>query len=151
MHGLFAEITHRFQKPAAEKRVELAINVEPGATLHSDREWLALALQNLVGNAVKFSFQGTVTVRCSRRPHNDASACVISVADEGPGIAPERLHDIFQMFSRGETHGQSGVGLGLAVASQAARLLGAELTVKSQLGVGSTFEMIFADAGNSGS
>ena len=75
-----------------------------------------------------------------------AGGWVLSVSDEGPGIAPEHLRNIFEAFRRGEMHGQSGVGLGLAIASRAAKLLGAELTVESKLGVGSTFRLAFPPA-----
>ena len=63
----------------------------------------------------------------------------VAVSDQGPGIAPDRVAQLFNAFSRGETHGQPGVGLGLTIASQAARLLGGELVVDSQVGKGSTF------------
>lgn len=69
------------------------------------------------------------------------------MADEGPGIAPEYLDRIFEAFGRGEALGQAGVGLGLAIASQAAKLLDAELTVESELGRGAIFSLILpADA-----
>ena len=66
---------------------------------------------------------------------------VLTVSDEGPGIAPKNLKAIFEAFRRGHTHGEDGVGLGLAVASQAAKRLGAELTVASKVGEGSTFRL----------
>jgi signal transduction histidine kinase len=65
------------------------------------------------------------------------------VTDEGPGIAPDKMRHIFDAFRRGEVHGQQGVGLGLAIASQGAKLLGAELSVASELNVGSSFHLIF--------
>jgi signal transduction histidine kinase len=61
------------------------------------------------------------------------------VSDEGPGIAPDRLGALFDAFSRGETYGQQGMGLGLTIASHAARLLGSDLHVESTVGKGSTF------------
>jgi signal transduction histidine kinase len=72
---------------------------------------------------------------------------VIGVSDEGPGIAPENLSRLFNAFSRGDTHGQAGVGLGLSIASQAAKLLGAKLEVESSLGEGSTFRLLLAGHG----
>jgi K+-sensing histidine kinase KdpD len=66
---------------------------------------------------------------------------VLWVSDEGPGIAPEVTQRIFEAFQRGEVHGQSGVGLGLAIAAQAAKLLEATLTVESRVGAGSTFRL----------
>jgi signal transduction histidine kinase len=66
---------------------------------------------------------------------------VLWVSDEGPGIAPEQMGHIFEAFRRGEIYGQQGVGLGLAIASQAAKLLDAILSVESRLGVGTTFRL----------
>ena len=66
---------------------------------------------------------------------------VIWVSDDGYGIAPEKIGHIFEAFKRGEIHGQEGLGLGLAIASQAATLLGAHLTVESKPGVGTSFRL----------
>jgi signal transduction histidine kinase len=56
-------------------------------------------------------------------------------------LPPEKIGCIFEAFKRGEVHGQRGVGLGLSIASQAAKHLGAEQTVDSELGIGSTFRL----------
>ena len=71
----------------------------------------------------------------------EQGAWALSVSDEGPGIAPEHRGRLFEAYVRGETHGQAGVGLGLAIAFQAARLLGATLALESTAGVGSTFRL----------
>jgi len=63
------------------------------------------------------------------------------VIDQGPGIAPEKLEQLFAAFSRGETHGQPGTGLGLSIARQAADLLKAKLWAESKQGQGSTFQL----------
>jgi signal transduction histidine kinase len=93
-----------------------------------------------VGNAVKYSTRGIVRIGAKRR--REDQHWVLSISDEGPGIAKEHLARIFDAFRRGDAHGQPGVGLGLAIASQAAKLLGAELTVESSVGVGSRFRLI---------
>jgi len=105
------------------------------AAAYSDRELLTLVLQNLLGNAVKYSRSGTV--RVVAKEHE--LGWKVAVSDQGPGIPPERRDALFQAFSRGETHGEPGVGLGLTIASQAARLLGSDLAVESTVGVGTTF------------
>jgi signal transduction histidine kinase len=89
---------------------------------------------------MKHSAQGTV--RISAEPRRDAQGWVISVSDEGPGIAEDQVHRLVQAFERGETHGQTGLGLGLAIASQVARVLGGQLTVESKVGMGATFRLI---------
>jgi signal transduction histidine kinase len=70
------------------------------------------------------------------------------VSDQGPGIAPDRVRTLFDAFTRGETHGQPGVGLGLNIASHAARLLGSDLQVESKPGEGSTFSLTLPPGGD---
>jgi signal transduction histidine kinase len=119
--------------------VKLAVEIRPGTVVESDGELLSLVLQNLVGNGVKYSSGGTVHIGCDSE--NKAGCRTIWVSDQGPGISPEKMGHIFEAFRRGEVHGQRGVGLGLAIASQAAKLLGAELAVDSEVGIGSTFRL----------
>lgn len=139
LHQVASEVVRRFADAAGKKGVGLAVEVPPGATLLSDREWLAIALQNLVSNGVKYSSAGTVRVNGRQ---SGEGGWVVSVSDQGPGIPPEQVNTLFEAFRRGTTHGQTGTGLGLAIASQAARLLGGELRVESQVGVGSRFDLV---------
>jgi signal transduction histidine kinase len=124
---------------AQRKGIHLRCDVPEGAAVNSDRELITLVIQNLLGNAVKYSERGTITV--SARPREDPArdGWEIMVTDEGPGIAAHHRERLFQAFSRGETHGQPGVGLGLAIANQAARLLGGRLSFDSEVDKGSTF------------
>jgi signal transduction histidine kinase len=142
--ALVTDTLRQFTPQAREKGLELALDVEPGVEVKSDREILGLVLNNLLGNAVKYSARGTVRIGCQRRDGTHAGRWGIYVADEGPGIGSEHLSQIFESFRRGDSHGQAGLGLGLAIASHAARLLGAELAVDSQLGKGSVFWLTLA-------
>lgn len=143
LHALAAALARRFDRDRHAKPLTLAVDVPPGVTLASNRELLTLVLQNLLGNAVKYTpGGGTVRLGAGRRTDgHGAGRWAVWVADTGPGIAPERRATLFDAFRRGEAHGQAGVGLGLTIAAQAATLLGAELTVDSELGVGSTFTL----------
>jgi signal transduction histidine kinase len=140
LHAMATRVVAQFAKQADAKGVELAEVIPVGTVVESDAELLSLALQNLVGNAVKFSSRGQVRIGFGGNAAKDHHA--LWVSDEGPGIAPEQMARIFEAFKRGEVHGQHGVGLGLAIASQAANLLGAKLTVQSKLGAGSTFRVV---------
>lgn len=133
---LMPEVIGQFSQQAAQKGVGVHIDSSRCPQLVSDRELLALILQNLIGNAVKYSDRGAVSV--VSEPLKDGG-CRITVADEGKGIAADKIATLFQPFTRGETHGQSGVGLGLSMAKQAAELLKAKLWVRSEPGKGSTF------------
>jgi signal transduction histidine kinase len=135
LRRLAAEVTAQAAVAAREKGLAIETAVPAGAAAHSDRELLLLILQNLIGNAVKFSARGAVRVEA----RNDPLGWRVAVIDQGPGIAPDRVASLFDAFSRGETHGQPGMGLGLTIASHAARLLGSELQVESKPGGGSTF------------
>lgn len=131
-------ITH-FGYLARDKQIKLSQEVQDGVAVTSDRELLTVVLQNLVGNAVKYAGRGEVRIKVGSE--NGEGRCRISVSDEGPGIAQEKLAELFASFTRGETHGQPGSGLGLSIARQAAELLRAKLWAESKLGEGSTFHL----------
>ena len=137
--ALASDVAAPFATPAERRGLRLSVQVPADATVTSDPELIRLALQNLIGNAVKYGGRGAVRVGAELVEGRWS----LSVSDEGPGIAPEKLGQIADAFRRGEMHGQGGVGLGLAIASRAAKMLDAELTVASQLGDGSTFRLTF--------
>ena len=140
LHAVATRVAAQFSREAAAKGMKLAVEIPPDTVVESDGELLSLILQNLIGNGVKYSNGGTVRVGFN----GDAPSWrpAVYVSDDGPGIAPEKRDHIFELFRRGDIHGQQGLGLGLAIASQAAKLLGAGLTVESQEGIGSTFRLV---------
>ena len=99
---------------------------------------------NLVGNAVKFTENGSIRIGVSFLPQwrSDQSAVSVEVTDTGIGIRPEALPHLFQPFTQAEsstTRKYGGTGLGLAISRQIVAALGGELTVHSAPGEGSTF------------
>ncbi len=134
LHALISSLLQQFSYSASEKDLRLEMDVPREAELNSDQQLINLILQNLIGNAIKYSKRGTVSVKAQ-----DCDRWRISVQDQGPGIVTEKLNTLFQTFTRGDTHGQSGSGLGLSIARQAADLLRARLWAESQPGLGSTF------------
>jgi signal transduction histidine kinase len=101
---------------------------------------LRVILQNLLTNALKFTERGEVVVRAESRT---LGVVRIHVHDTGPGIeadARERIFDLFEQLQPGDMR-RRGIGLGLALARRFARAMGGELTVESQLGVGSIFTL----------
>jgi signal transduction histidine kinase len=135
------DVLAQFRAQSAAKGVGLSNGVATGVVVSSDRNLIALVLQNLIGNAVKYSDRGTVRVELAFEPEPDRRKCVLSVCDQGPGISPVHAVQIFHAFRRGDCHGCLGTGLGLAIACQAARLLRSDLSVSSQVGAGSTFQL----------
>lgn len=112
------------------------------AWLMTDPALLQRVLHNLVGNALRFTPQGTVLVAC--RPTANGTHARIEVRDNGIGIAPEHLSHIFEEFFQAdnpERDRSKGLGLGLSIARRTCDLLGHPLTVRSAPGWGSCFSV----------
>jgi signal transduction histidine kinase len=124
---------------AAAKGLGLVCELpDADVTARTDGGKLRQILLNLLGNAVKFSERGGITLRVRQQPE----AIEIAVQDTGIGIAPEHLERVFERFWQGHQDGAhfvSGAGLGLTVSRNLAGLLDGTLTVESELGAGSTF------------
>ena len=104
----------------------------------SDRHRLMQVLVNLLGNAIKFTHQGEVTLKVERQ----ADKLVFSVTDTGIGIPPKRIEKIFERFEQASDDTASvygGNGLGLSISRQLVQLLGGQISVDSQPGAGSRF------------
>lgn len=115
-----------------------------------DQQRVAQIVTNLVGNAIKFTKAGGVTVELSREPGHDApdghhhGRVLISVQDTGIGIPPDRLERIFRPFEQADasiSRDFGGTGLGLTITRSLARLMGGEVSVHSRVGEGSRFEV----------
>jgi signal transduction histidine kinase/ActR/RegA family two-component response regulator len=119
----------------------LRIHMRPThACVWSDPVLLEQVLRNLISNALRYTDTGGVLVAARRR----GSQWLIQVWDTGIGIAPEhqsRIFDDFVQIGNPGRNAQAGLGLGLALVKRAAGLLGAEVSVRSQPGQGSCFEM----------
>src|SRR5207249_11580511 len=94
-----------------------------------------------LGNASKFTPSGEVRIMVRR---GDGDAAVVTVRDTGAGIAPERLKQVFGLFAQGDsstTRRYNGLGIGLTLVGRCVRLLGGEITARSEPGVGSEFRV----------
>ena len=109
---------------AQAQHVELELESQPGSVVQGDEESLRMLVDNLIGNAIKYSPRGgAVRVRL----HSDRAALELLVTDEGPGIAPEFRSRVFDRFFRMPGQTQAGSGLGLAIAKTVADRHGATL------------------------
>jgi signal transduction histidine kinase len=144
LEPLVHEIVAYFHRAAQAKGLVIEASVPKGVVVSTDRGFLRLILQNLLGNAIKYSDHGIIRLDVNER--DGEKGWVLRVSDKGKGILPELLPALFDPFTRGRaqvTDGQSGVGLGLFIASQAAKSIGATITVESKVNVGSTFSIMF--------
>ncbi len=107
--------------------------------LRGDLGRIRQILLNLLGNAVKFTESGSVTLNCEARESVDGVALTFDVIDTGPGIAEDDLATVFERFTRAGSQTAPGVGLGLAISQQLAEAMGGGLTVRSVFGEGATF------------
>jgi signal transduction histidine kinase/ActR/RegA family two-component response regulator len=126
-------------------RVSRHISASTPDLLSGDALRLKQVLLNFVGNAIKFSEQGQIVVSAHGSDHDGHSLLLrVEVADEGIGMSAEQQTRLFQVFSQvddSSTRKYGGSGLGLAISKRLAKLMGGDVGVTSQAGVGSKFWM----------
>jgi signal transduction histidine kinase/DNA-binding response OmpR family regulator/CHASE3 domain sensor protein len=132
-----------FEPLARERGLALVYAVEPGTPerIETDAQRLGQILKNLLSNALKFTGSGAISVRVSAAPGGPIE---FAVQDTGIGIPREQQEVIFEAFRQadGSTHRKyGGTGLGLSISRDLARLLGGDVTVRSEAGKGSTFTL----------
>jgi signal transduction histidine kinase/DNA-binding response OmpR family regulator/HAMP domain-containing protein len=144
-HDIVAQVASMMRVRAQSKK--LALNVDYiGAipkTIQTDPTRLRQALINLVGNAIKFTEQGSVTVRVALLGRSDPQLA-FEVIDTGIGIPPDQVTQIFEPFQQADismTRRFGGTGLGLTITRRISELLGGGLEVQSQSGSGSAFSL----------
>ncbi len=141
-----------FQPRARSAALTLTANIDPDvpAIVNSDEARLRQILTNLIGNALKFTEQGSITVHvsCMRgepvsmRDSRRALRLFFAVADTGIGIPAEKISKLFKPFSQVDTSSErrrSGTGLGLIISKRLCELMGGSISVESKPGEGTTF------------
>ena len=129
---------------AREKHLELLAEVAADVprAVRGDPTRLRQVLMNLIGNAIKFTEQGEVVISVSAAPTDGTAKLTFAVRDTGIGIAAEHIASVFKEFTQADstmTRRYGGTGLGLAISQRLVRLMGGELSVKSEVGRGSEF------------
>jgi signal transduction histidine kinase/DNA-binding response OmpR family regulator len=139
------EAVELFAEPAANKGIELVLDVEPDVPHNAigDPGRLRQVLINLVGNAIKFTDSGEVVVRLRRgESPGPGMQLHFEVADTGIGLTEEEQARVFATYSQVDsstTRKHGGTGLGLATSRMLAQLMGGEIGVESEKGAGSRF------------
>jgi CheY-like chemotaxis protein len=140
--ALAYEVAAFFQNACEEKFIGLrtvGLSEQTGVFVRGDEGKLRQILINLLGNAVKFTATGCVTLRISKEGKRRWR---FEVEDTGPGIAAELQERIFEPFQQGsEAKGKGGTGLGLAIAKRQVKVMGGTLRVRSTPGQGSVFSL----------
>jgi PAS domain S-box-containing protein len=142
---VLSDVFSLFSSSARQKGLQLMLEVSETVPEHmvGDHVRVRQIVSNLIGNAVKFTKSGSVTVRAAYRDAEKGGGLVISVEDTGIGIPEDRLEMIFGSFVQGDatyTKQYGGAGLGLAISRHLAHLMGGDLQVTSTVGVGSCFQ-----------
>jgi CheY-like chemotaxis protein/two-component sensor histidine kinase len=137
----FEVITHLFLAKSSQKNISLILDIDESVppVINTDPLRIKQVIANLLSNAVKFSDIGK-NIKVSISYKNELLR--VGVADEGKGIAKDKLKHIFEAFNQEDTtitRAYGGTGLGLSISSKLIKLLGGDLKVKSELGVGSEF------------
>jgi PAS domain S-box-containing protein len=142
--GLLNDLGAMFRLRAEQKGVTFTLETSAVMPLYimADMGKIRQIMINLLGNAIKFTRQGSISLRSFPAINN---RIIIEVQDTGIGISPEELLKLFQPFERTRSGEQEagGTGLGLAISRQYARLLGGEITVATAAGEGSCFRFEF--------
>jgi len=130
---VFEELRTEFASIARTRRIGLHFQATD-LVVSTDRVLFYQLLQNLLGNALKYTDEGNVSVACTLTE----DALTVSIEDSGVGIPKDKLERIFDEYYQVDTHGtkRMGVGLGLAIVKEVARLLGFSVRITSQLGEG---------------
>ncbi len=145
LYELITTSINIFSPQARNKGLELSrhIDIHIPFYLSGDPMHIRQVLINLLGNAVKFTKTGSITLKCNLL-HTEGSKVILrfAVTDTGIGISPDTQARIFEKFSQADestTRNYGGSGLGMAIAKQLVELMGGEIGLSSRPGIGSTF------------
>jgi CheY-like chemotaxis protein len=146
LHSALTQAIDLFVPVAVQTDVALTRHLDPGLPIWvvGDSIRLQQVLTNLIGNSFKFTKSGHVHVEAYTLPSrsNDTFRVFFAIEDTGCGIADEELGSLFQPFtqvSQGYTRNHQGAGLGLTICKQLVNLMGGNMAVESEEGVGTTF------------
>jgi len=146
VHSVVHEVVQIMQVKADEKGIQLEY-IPTGPLpeyIETDPGKLKQILTNLVGNAIKFTDKGGVSINTRLEKGSGNSVMVIDVIDTGIGMTPEQANSVFTPFKQADssiTRRFGGTGLGLTISKQFSQALGGDISVESEPGVGSTFSV----------
>ncbi len=144
--GMINEVASTL-KPLVEKNANtLEVHTAPGlGVMHADLTKVRQSLFNLLSNASKFTQNGTLTLDAAHMLRDGAGWIVFRVADTGIGMTPEQIDKLFQPFVQADTSTSrkyGGTGLGMTITQLFTKMMGGEISVISEPGVGTTFTLL---------
>ncbi|TVQ26027.1 MAG: sensor histidine kinase [Spirochaetaceae bacterium] len=140
LESLVREILEPLEKDVVAKANTIAVEIETGDTVRSDRNVLIFIIWNLLTNANKFTRNGRITVSAQK----DSELTRVCVRDTGMGIAPDRISTLFDWNSRKQavgTDGERGAGLAMLFCHDFSRKIGGQIDVESELGRGTAITL----------
>lgn len=145
LFGVLDEVIKPLGLQAEKKGVELILDIQPDICqfVIGDAGRLKQILLNILGNAIKFTTKGEITVQVRYTQYERRQADLyFNIIDTGIGIAEDKIRSIFDLFSQADnsiTRKYGGTGLGLSISSRLVELMGGTLSVESKVGIGSKF------------
>ena len=145
LDNLLTSIEEMLQVQAKEKGLQLIVERDPDLPkyVQTDEKKLHQVIINLLGNAIKFTKKGTVTLRVKQKGRTglNQSQLLFEIEDTGVGIAPDEIDGLFQVFVQAQAGNKlnQGTGLGLAISQRFIQLMGSQIHVQSTLHQGSLF------------
>ncbi len=127
------------------KSITLRVSCPAGlGSMHADLTKVRQCLFNLISNAAKFTEKGTISIDVNRERKEGTDCVVFSVSDTGIGMTRDQTNRLFEPFSQADASTNrkyGGTGLGLAITKRLCKMMGGEINVQSEYGVGTTFTM----------
>lgn len=145
INGLLNSVETLFSERIKEKKLIISTKIETSIpdTLIGDATRLTQILVNLIGNAIKFTHQGTINIEVYSKEQNENQVILgFKIKDTGIGIVKEKLNEVFERFNQGEdstTRNYGGTGLGLSIVKRLILLQDGDIEVSSEQGKGTTF------------
>lgn len=145
--GLFEQVNSMMAVKASEKSIGFSFEYDAlrHMDFHGDQMRLRQILINLIGNAIKFTDNGAVTVKAYIENRHNGDFLRVDVTDTGIGIAPENFGLVFEQFKQADSsvsRKYGGSGLGLSISRNLARLMKGDILLQSEQGRGSTFSLV---------
>ena len=144
LQAFFTDLRMMFEEPARSKHLQFVFETAGNLPRYAvvDEVKLRRLFINLIGNALKFTDEGSIVVNvCYDKAEEDTGRLIVSIRDSGPGIPESDLGKLFKRFEQTSAgiKKSSGTGLGLVLSRELAILMGGNITVESQVGKGSIF------------